>query len=223
MTQYQLNFSIPAASVAQINAANQFVTLVKSVNNGQGSSTLPVAWVSFSPLTVDTVTWIENYSVYASSTQLQAGATIVMSSTQAAQTGMLYTFENGVFTGGPGGVSNIFEVSNQNTLSGSFNFGLAQQATINGVVTTAPLNSIAVLYNEDVTFTPIETISVFLSGYQNNGVVMSSVTSQACVVELTSAAPSASLSFNASNNTFYQNTTALMSHQDLVEKLSLAE
>lgn len=217
--QYQINISIDDAGLQKIYSAGQFVTLVKSVvSNPTSPSTLPVAWLSFQPLEENQITWIENYYLYATTTVLQSGATIVMTSqTQApAQLGWIYDFAQGQFssTQEPG---NTFNVSNQ-MQSGSFNFGLAQQATVNNVSTFAPLNAVPVLYNQQASFTPQENISIFLSSFSNNGTVISQVSGNALTVTLTSQQPSANVGFNDSNNTFYQITSG----QQFARRLSAA-
>ncbi|HVG34217.1 MAG TPA: hypothetical protein VM911_14095, partial [Pyrinomonadaceae bacterium] len=109
---------------------------------------------------------------------------------------------HGQFTGAAGGGQGTFNVSDQMT-GANFNFGLAQQATINNVTTLAPLNAVPVLYNEGASFTPQENISIFLSSSSNNGTVISQVASTALVVTLTSQQPTANVGFNDADNTFY--------------------
>jgi len=206
--QYQLNINIDSASVSAVNKVDQQVTIVKSVTPSLSGGNLPVAWLTFTPLMFNTVTWVENYNLYSTTQQLQAGATISMTSIAdgTIQPGWLYTFANGVFNGanGTGSTFNIQNSDNSYPLS----FGLAQQATVNGQSAYAPLNCVPVLYNQQVSFTPIETLSIFLSNYTDNGVVISQVAGNALVVELTSQQPTATIGFNGTNNTFYLAGTA---------------
>jgi len=204
--QYQINISIDDAGLQSIYAANQYVTLVKSIVSNPLPN-LPIAWLAFQPLEGNQVVWIENYYLYATTSVLQSGATITMTSQtgSAAQLGWIYTFQQGIFTGAQGSGS-TFNVSDE--MQGSFSFGLAQAATVNNVSTIAPLNAVPVLYNEQASFTPQETISVFLSSYSNNGTVISQVASNALVVTLSSQSPTANLGFNDSTNTFYPITPA---------------
>jgi hypothetical protein len=216
MTTYGLNINIDSAGLTNIYNAGQHVTLVKSVGSSttQGST---VAWVTFQPYQSNVVSWVENYLIYGTVTSLQSGAQIVMtSSTQnPVQTGWTYTFEQGQFTGASGGASGSFNVENQQ--SNGINFGLAQSANVNGTNVLAPLNAVPVNMNQDASFTPIETVSIFLSSYANNGVVISSVTGNALAVQLTSASPTATIGFNDANNTFYLSgsNTALLRQEDL--------
>ncbi|HYO91489.1 MAG TPA: hypothetical protein VEQ40_07630, partial [Pyrinomonadaceae bacterium] len=107
----------------------------------------------------------------------------------------------GMFTGASG-TGTSFNVFN-NTSAGSFNFGLAQQATVNNVKTIAPLNAAPVPYNLTGHFTPREIVSIFLSSYSDNGTVVSQVSGNALAVTLSSAAPSANVGFNDATNTFF--------------------
>ena len=223
--QYQLSIDIDSKGLSAIYAAGQTVTLVKSVtSNPVASGNLPVAWLAFSPLQTNIVTWIENYSIYASTTQLQSGATIMMTSVtpSSVQPGWTYTLQNGSFTGASGGGASTFNALNQmNTYP--FNFGLAQQAYVNNVQTTAPLNAVPVLYTQTASFTPIETISVFLSSYTNNGVVISQVAGNALTVQLTSQSPSATIGFNDATNQFYLNNPSptMFGAEDFAKRLTL--
>lgn len=202
--QYGLNISIDSTALGHIYGAGQAVTLVKSVvSNPLASGNLPVAWVSFSPLQENAVTWQESYNIYATTTVLNAGATIVQTSVTGTpvQTGWIYTFAQGFFIGAQGGAATTYNMTNQQ--NGSFSFGLSQQAMINNVMVNAPLNAIPVLYNEGASFTPEENVSIFLSNSVNNGVVLSQVASNALAVTLTSQNPTANIGFNDATNTFY--------------------
>ena len=221
MTTYGLNINIDSTGLTNIYNANQYVTLVKSV----GSSTTPgstVAWVTFQPYQSNVVTWVENYLIYGTIMSLQSGAQIVMTSStpNPVQAGWTYTFQQGQFTGASGGAAGAFNVDNQQ--SNGINFGLAQTANVNGSSVLAPLNAVPVNMNQTASFTPIETVSIFLSSYENNGVVISSVAGNALAVQLSSASPTATIGFNDTNNTFYLSgsNTALARHADLALRAS---
>jgi hypothetical protein len=202
--QYQVNVTIDDTGLQNIYSANQYVTLVKSVlSNPMPAGNLPVAWLAFQPLEGNTITWVENYYIYATTTTLQSGATIAMTSQTAdpAQLGWIYTFAQGMFTGASG-TGDTFNVNNQMSSQG-LSFGLAQSATVNNTTTFAPLNAVPVLSNENASFTPEETLSIFLSSYSDNGSVISQVASNALSFSLSSKSPTANIGFNDSTNTFY--------------------
>jgi hypothetical protein len=220
--QYQLNIAIDSAGLEHIYNAGQSVTLVKSVvSNPLAGGNLPIAWVSFLPFQANSVSWIENYNLYATTTVLTAGATIVQTSVTGAPvlTGWTYTFAQGQFTGSQGGASGTYNTTNQQPNS-MFNFGLSQQAMVNNVPVNAPLNAIPVLYNESASFTPQENVSLFLSNVSNNGVVLSQVASGALAVTLTSQSPTANIGFNDSTNRFYLQAAAQESPLSLARRLA---
>ena len=207
--QYSIDITIDKNGLDKIYDVHQTVTFVKSVNQFVGANTFsyyyPVAWLAFQPLESNNVSWIENYYMYASTTVLQSGATIQMTSQTGApvQTGWLYTFANGMFTGAQGGGSpGTFNLYN-GMATPDFSFGLAQYATVNNTQTLAPLNAVPVLYNQGATFTPMETVSIFLSSCSANGTVIPDIPSNALTLTLTPKNPSANVGFNDTNNEFY--------------------
>ena len=203
--QYGLDIDIDDAGLKAIQESGQAVTIVKSVvSSALATGNLPVAWLQFQPMETSSVTWSEDYYAYATTTALQAGAQIIRTSHTAGtvQPGWTYTLgDDGVFQGAGGGAPNTFSTYNDH--GDALGFGLAQSAMVNGVPVLSPLNVNLLLNEETATFTPIETISVYLSAFVNNGVVISQVAGNALVVTLTSQAPTATLGFNDTSNSFY--------------------
>lgn len=55
----------------------------------------------------------------------------------------------------------------------SLTFGLAQDVTVNGTIHHgSPINVLKVSYNETAVMTPIEKVTVFLAGPQDDGIVL---------------------------------------------------
>jgi len=203
--QYQINISIDNAGLTAIYKAHQSVTLVKSVvSNPLNQGNLPIAWLTFQPFQQNSVIWQQEYNLYATTTALKAGATIKMTSITdpPAELGWIYTFSNAVFSGQQA-TGSTFNVTNQASTPANLNFGLAQVANVNGVPVNAPLNSVPILFNEAGSFTPVEQVSIFLSSYSNNGVVISQVAGDALTVTLSSQNSTANVGFDDSTNTFY--------------------
>ncbi len=199
---YQLNIEIPSDGLQTLSAANQYITIVKSMPNGA-----QVAWVSFRPMLTNFVTWDEVYSVYASTTNIQDGATIVTQSTRVASLGRVYTLAGGQFDNGQPGVPvQSFGVVNEDSALCTGNVpmvtcGLYQGAKVNGNVVAGAINAIAVPFMNEAVFTPIEKIQIFASNLQDNGIVISSVTSAALEVDLTENKAQVLL-YNPAVNTF---------------------
>lgn len=203
MPTYTLNIQIDDAGLQAITQSGQKVTIVKSVPRGGES----VAWILFPPLEMNMITWTEEYSVYASTTNIQAGATIETQSLKCAAGGNMYPFENSQFKNGirdleptQYGVQNLDPDIRTGPVA-MITSGLYQGAMVNGEESVSPLNAIGVLYNENAIFTPIETIQVYLSLYQHNGQIISEVSSNALTVQFTNQTTQ-TIHFNDRTNTF---------------------
>lgn len=193
MPTYSLAIQFDDAGLNAINAAGQKVTIVKSVGSSGGSGSA-VAWVSFQPMQDNAVTWTETYSVYASTTQVQNGAQITTLSKQTAAGGNTYTFANGQFgskssSNLPASEYGVFNNDHGFVINGvaMVTTGLYQGVSVNGRPTQSPLNAMGLLFNETAVFTPIEKVQVFVSSYQNDGLVIGEVTSEALPVDFTTS------------------------------------
>ncbi len=212
---YELDISIDDQGLDSIYWAKQAVTIVKDVTafvmTAESPRTtptqeyLPVAWLEFQPFENNTVTWTETYQIYASHTVLEAGTAIQQLSNTQVQLGRMYTFKNNTFESTPSDQLTTYNL--KNAQGSPFDFGLSQQAVVNGSQSAfAPLNAIPVLNNQQATFSPIETVYIFLSTYCGDGVVISCVPDQALAVTPTPQAPAAKIAFNDTTNTFYLKT-----------------
>jgi hypothetical protein len=203
-----LRVTIDPESLKNIYRAHQVVTLVKSVvANPATRGNLRVAWLSFQPFESNEITWAEDYYMFATSEPLTIGGTIAISSATGApvQPGLIYQFADGSFTPEQAAGS-TFNVANQ-TKAGPgqspYSFGLAHKAAANGVTSLAPINAVTVLYNEQASFTPTETIAIFLSPYTDSGTVISAVPGSTLTITLDSRSPVANVVFIQATNTFY--------------------
>ena len=206
---YQLNLSIDQTGLQNIYNANQSVTIAKS-----GAGNTPIAWLTFQPFQTNLVSWMPNYYFYASGVTEQAGANILVNSitSSPAQLGWTYVLAEGFFTG-TSGTGATYNATNQQSSRSSMLLGLAQSANINGVtVSNSPFSAAITLLNQTASFTPIETVSLFLSSYTGNGVFLSQVPSNALTVAFTAQAPVANVGYNDQTNTFYLISTSLAKH-----------
>ncbi len=206
-TTFQLNFTISAADVATINdTLHQSIVIVKSVGASSGTPQT-VAWLHFFEAGQSiAVSWEENYWIYATNAQLQAGAKIVTNAitTSSAPSNSLYQLGADTLFAGPGTGKGQGTYSVDNEVGAdTWQLGLAQEAIIQGSkVTPVPLNIVSVGNGEIVTFTPEVTVSIFLQSLTDNGVVITEVSSSALTVTLTGVAPSADLTFDGDDKTF---------------------
>ncbi len=206
MANYSLIIDFDSQSAEKINRSDQQVTIVKKVvTNPEKNMARDLVWVTFKPLEHNVVDWVEDYYLFATTKELIDGATVTQQSNtpNPVQDTELYDFANGVFK------VNFLEKMERgwfgvHNLQGEdqFSFGVSQATTVNGVTQYAPLNAVPILNNEIVKFQVTEQLSIFLSGYRDNGTVVSSITSQALNTCLSTAQPSKQISFRGSDNTF---------------------
>jgi len=195
--QYELIINIDQAGLDKIHANGQYVTLSQSVN-----SSLNIAWITFQPCASNSLTWQEEYEIYASTTTVQPGACPVLTAqTGAAQTGYVYALSAGSFTGEPGGQAGAYNALNKQ--GESVTVGLARNARVNGEPLFMPLNAVSVSNGGAVSFTPEVTVYLYLSQCNNSGTIISPVNEPVCAVTLTSANPMATLLFCDATHMFY--------------------
>ncbi len=204
---FMINIAI-GGSVDKIISARQSVTLTKTVNSFASFAADPistaVAWQVFQPIENNTVSWIESYSLYATTVPLNNGNVLTLDAVTAAPAipGFIYTFSGGPLQGAPG-KDGMFNLSNEMG-SGSYSFGLAQSATVNNQPTPlAPLNATPMLFNQTAQFTPPTTVAIFLSTCTSNGTVIPGISANALVIPLSSASSTVNVGFNDDANTFF--------------------
>lgn len=215
MTTFTMTITIDQSGVKRIKHAYQYVTLARKVDwyvtNSNANSPPPaVAWLVREPVQNLTISWSPNYYLYATSQDLEVGTQIIAAhfTRSPALSGYEYKFSSSDFTRGVSAQEGTFAVNNQ-AGSNSLKFGLMQDATIGLVPTRKPFPLIIapVLNNETASFTPHETVYVFLQSYAQSGVLISEIPSKACAVTLTDSVD-VSVGFNDSTNTFHVNSAS---------------
>src|SRR5690606_27694153 len=169
---YTLEILIKEEDAKNINSNGQKVTILKSVDSGQS-----VTWVAFSPFERNTVTWTEKYAVYASTTEIKDGARIDKMSDRSANPQYFYSFQNGVFDMGSLDEKSLTKTQYGiiNKTDGNLQFGLSQERTVNGKNANVPINVVTVFKSQKAIFTPRVTLTIFLQGNYDNGVVITEV------------------------------------------------
>jgi hypothetical protein len=188
MPTYELDLSIDPTDLEILNGNQMNIMVAQAINGTQGN----VAWLSFSPFENNTITWVENYGLYASTSSVSNGATIVkMSEVYPAADAAIYSFnQSAVFgppnTGGNAPAPGTFEIQNDYSAVPSLTFGLCKEATINGNATAPqPINAVGVASAMNATFTPIVTVYVWLQANLNSGTVISTVFGPVATVQYT--------------------------------------
>lgn len=196
MPSYTLNIDIDSSDLNPIYNAGELITITKQTSSGSA-----VAWVAFSPFENNTVTWTDSYALYASNTSIQAGAVISQMSNVAATPGSLYPFANGAFGASspdPTLPPNTYEISNGMPQFPQLTFGLAQGVQVNGTgFPNNPINAQPVPASQTATFTPYDTISVFLMSQVQTSQVLTTVVSKSIQLTFGGSTTSQTISYDA--------------------------
>lgn len=189
MAEFVLNIEIDSQSLPLIRAAQERIILAKPVSDGSPN----VVWQSFDPFGTNTVTWTEQFGLYASDTQVINGAAIrKMSEQLLAEQARYYTFTPGATFEGPFVDPRVGQgqYAAQNAMPNSaypqLTFGLTQSATINTQPAPGrPLNAVTVLPNRLVNFTPITRVYVWLESNLASSTVITKILSNVAIVTYT--------------------------------------
>lgn len=201
---YALNIMFDDKDLLDIYDAKQSVTLIKQTFSTTSNNS-SVAWVTFNPFEINNVNWEENYTVYASTTQVQNGASILKSSYTDAVDGFVYNFGSGVFLKNPNLSTEADSYEIINTTTGKLTFGLAQDVKVNGSsVQAAPINAATVLAGQNAIFTPLEKVQILLQSNVQDGLVLTSVSSQIFTATLGNGVNSVSVKYNGLTGQFVQ-------------------
>ncbi len=208
--QFGINIVIDDTALLAIYNAGQTVALVRSIiANPQPQLTVPIAWLAIRPVQNNSVSWTDSYYLYATPINVwMPGSPIVPSAMSdmpgppgPAQPGAVYSFSDETgFSVAPGSGSGFRVI---NTTPYLFRLGLAQPSSLNGPDLFFPLYSQEVPPNEEVEFTPLEAVSIFLSLAQDNGTPVPEVPRNALVVNFSSQTPFANIGFNHATKTFF--------------------
>ena len=181
--EYTLNVGIDKKDLEIASDAGLKVVILKQTKDGSAN----VVWVSFDPFPHNTVKWTEQYSIYASDTELINGATINSLCDKEALPQFKYTFTNsGLFD--PGKVDpklepNQYEIVNKYTREPALTFGLAQDVQVGSKAkVNGPICAVKGPSHFTQTFQPIENISIFLQSLIETKTIMTNVKSEALSV-----------------------------------------
>ena len=215
-----MDIQIDSAGLSAIYAANQSVTLARRVQGfvqtwgvaatqvaptptAVASTPPAVAWQVFQPVATNTVDWTDQYICFATTTPLDYGAVLTLNASSSApmQVGLAEIFSNGQFTRRPqNGPAYVVANASQ---AGSYAFGLAQSATINGAAALCPVLAVPVRYNEAAWLTPTDIISIFLSSAATGATVIPTPPKAFSIVAPAGAA-GPTVGFNDRTNMFFQ-------------------
>lgn len=198
-----LTLTIPAASVTAIAAAGQCVTLARTVGRQVQAAAVgrqaAIAWLAVPVAQNIVIAWSDTCYLYQSSGVVEQGASVVVSNTSTgpAVTGTSASFDGSSFRASAGGMDGQYAIINA---SGTATvFGLAQQASIDGVATArTPVCAATVLAGQTAWFSLDEGVLVYLSVIAQGGTATLAFPDQALRVTATNA----TAAFNPGDSSF---------------------
>lgn len=209
MPRYTLNTTFSQSSLDTLHATGSNVVVAKPSSSG---GTPNVAWVVYYPLQANTMTWEEQYGIYASTSSIQNGATLYQMSQTSfpAGEGKVYVLEPAGYFGGPqsGGSAGSYTAVNQfNNLApagpGYLTFGLFQNATVNGSAMNGNAVSAAgVPYQNTAVMTPYTTVYIWTQAQVKSNTVVTLVTSVMTEVTFGGSVTEVSLQYDPTTGGF---------------------
>jgi hypothetical protein len=205
MPSYNLHTLFTEQDLQRFLASGSNVVVAKPNNGGAPN----VAWVVFRPLINNSMSWEDNYGIYASNTDLISGGVLNQMSKTAypAVPDKVYELApTGAFVGpgsaGPAGSYTAVNAYN-NLPKGYLTFGLYQNAEVNGnqavgnAVSAAP-----VIYNSTATITPFTTVYLWIQSQVVSNSVITTVTSPQTAVRFGGSITNVSLAYDANSGKF---------------------
>jgi hypothetical protein len=202
---YTLNTSFTEQDLGRFFATGSNVVVAKPSSSGGSPD---VAWVVFHPLLNNTMTWTEDYGIYASTAELVNGAllTQISRSDFPAVDGKIYPFTPAGYFGPPeaGGLPGSFYTVNlyKNDL-GYLTFGLFQDAIVNNKPAAGnAISAASVLYKSKAQMTPFTTIYLWIQSQVQSNSVVTLVTSPMTKVTFGGSTTSISLAYDSDTGEF---------------------
>jgi hypothetical protein len=219
MTDFALTLEIDPDDLTVIRSAQQRLTLAKPVDGAEPN----VIWLSIDPFQTTLVTWVDEYGIYASTSEIREGTTLIKmaDSPLPALAGSSYTLTSGgVFTGpfSSGGLpSTVYGAKNDVPYDDfpKLTFGLSQSAAVNGnVVKAPPLTAVPVLATQSARLAPSPTTFVWLQAQFGSQVVIHTVRGAHAKVTLTSDESRKTLKYDPRLGVFVPVTAAGLRFDD---------
>lgn len=211
MPNYTLSLSIDSEDLRIIRGAHERIILARPEPSGLVS----VAWLSIDPFKVNTIEWTEDFSLYASNTEVNDHARInqISSTDTTVKPGYYYAFGDMTFSGGIVGdvPPGSYQVNNNVPASSypALTFGLAQVATVSSVKSTLmPINAATVVAGRSATFTPFTSVAIWLEANLLGGTVVTDITSKSTVVEFGGKVSSIALHYDSDAGAFVADESA---------------
>lgn len=203
MSKYMLNIHFSETALKVLAKAHQKCVLVKKTAGDKDTS---VSWVAFKPWAKNTITWQEDFAVYASDSEIQGGANIAKLSDKMAASGVLYKLADGAIQAmGPGSdlPDNAYSIRNCEDECEGITVGLAQSVSVNGrAYANNPINAVYVPLGQNVIMQPLESVSIYMENDVRDGMVITKLKSDALTITYDEETEH-TISYNPQTGQFY--------------------
>lgn len=178
MANYELNTAFTDDQLKVLYETGTNVIIAKPTGGG----TPNVAWQVFKAMQSNTLTWSEEYGIYASTSEVVNGAKLTQLSSVPLPAAMdkLYTLEPSAIISGPvsGGAPNSFALLNKYPVKPAVTVGLFQDANVNGTkIIGNAISAVPVMLQSTATMTPYTTVYIWLQSQVVSNTVVTTVTS----------------------------------------------
>jgi len=210
MANYQLDVAFTQAQLDTFLATGTNVIVAKPSGSGQPN----VAWQVFTPFPANTLNWTEEYGIYASTSEIKAGATLSQLSNVPVGAAMnkLYTLEASANITGPasGGQPNAFSLRNTYPNKTYMTVGLYQDANVNGTdIAGNAISAASVLLQSTAVMEPFTTVYIWLQSQVKSNSVVTTVTSPMTELKFGGGVNDISVAYDSSSGTFLPATDGL--------------
>lgn len=176
---YQLTIELTSKQLDAFGETESRIAIAKT----EGGSSPSVVWQSLRPIEELTMTWEENYGIYATETEMKGGAKIVSTARTKgnAVKGEEYALaKNGFFVAqeNPGNPGSYYATNLYTSNERPMGFGLTQAAetSAGGALPVNPISYAPVLPLSKAAMTPHTTLNIWLQSSVLGGSVVTEIT-----------------------------------------------
>ncbi|HIJ84245.1 MAG: hypothetical protein HW380_2682 [Magnetococcales bacterium] len=207
MQNFTLNINFTSSDIQLFYQTGTNLIIAKAI---KGDANTPSAvWQVIRPMEANSVTWTEQYGIYASKNQIDAGTAVTkMASTGIpAVPGRIYdlTPAGTLAIQSQGNDANAFTVVNDyQTATQMMTIGLYQAANVNGIDVTGNVTSAAaVIYKFKAVITPINTVYMWLQSSTKGNSTLKGVFSPMTVVPFSDVVTIISMQYDPQTALFF--------------------
>ena len=205
MSAYSLKLSFTPQQLTVLYGARALLAIGKALNGG-----LPgLRWLTFQPFEWNTVTWEEQYGIYASLAGVSAGGSVtqVCKSDFPASAGRLYALQPQGCFGPPTAEEGLDPASYYaaNSVAGvpGVTLGLFQNAQVNGLEPSiGPVSAALTPHASRARMTPDTTVYVWIQSFGEGEAGVSQVASSQTRIAFADGITSRAFAFDSSTGTF---------------------